>query len=552
MSGRGAPATDGEHEDGTAGPRSRSDPAPAHRPERSPRRWSALVGVVAGLVLVAVAELASLAFGSSSAPFVAVGGGFVDVIPPAVKDLVIGLFGTWDKPILFASMFVVYALITAMIGQLASSRPVPAAAALGGLGLFAMAVVLTRAQNTPLDVLPTLLGTLVAVPTLLLLRRAVRGTTGAEPTASSEPTGAPDAAWLRRRSLVGVGLVGVLAVVVAAGARGVNAGRERARQVARFVLPAPRESAAPIPAGAQVDLTGMPPFVTPNDDFYRIDTALAVPNVDPGTWTLRIHGLVDEELELDFAALLEEPMTETHVTLTCVSNAVGGDLAGNATWLGVPVRTLLERAGVQDGADMVLSRSIDGFTASTPLEALTDSRDSLLAVGMNGQPLPAEHGYPVRMVVPGLYGYVSATKWLTELKVTRFADDTAYWTTRGWSERGPIKIASRIDVPRSFTELAPDSEGAVTLGGTAWAQQRGIAAVEVRIDDGDWREAELGADVSADTWTQWSLRWEDAEPGDHSVSVRATDGEGDVQTEERADPAPNGASGWHTVQFTVV
>lgn len=318
------------------------------------------------------------------------------------------------------------------------------------------------------------------------------------------------------------------------------------------MLPAPRESAAPIPAGAQVDLTGMPPFVTPNDDFYRIDTALAVPNVDPGTWTLRIHGLVDEELELDFAALLEEPMTETHVTLTCVSNAVGGDLAGNATWLGVPVRTLLERAGVQDGADMVLSRSIDGFTASTPLEALTDSRDSLLAVGMNGQPLPAEHGYPVRMVVPGLYGYVSATKWLTELKVTRFADDTAYWTTRGWSERGPIKIASRIDVPRSFAELSPDAEGAVTLGGTAWAQQRGIAAVEVRIDNGDWREAGLGAEVSTDTWTQWSLRWEDAEPGDHSVSVRATDGEGEVQTEERADPAPNGASGWHTVQVTVV
>lgn len=546
MSGHRAPATDREREDGTAGPGRMSRPASAQRSERAPRRWLALVGVVAGLVLVAVAELASLAFGSSSAPFVAVGGGFVDIVPPSVKDLVIGLFGTWDKPILFASMFAVYALITAMIGKLASSRPVPAAAALAGLGLFAMVVVLTRAQNTALDLLPTLLGTVVAVPTLLLLTRAMRG------TASEEQAGSPGGAWLRRRSLVGVGLVGVLAVVVAAGARGVNAGRERARQVARFVLPAPRESAAPIPAGAQVDLEGMPPFVTPNDDFYRIDTALAVPRVDPGTWTLRIHGLVDEELELDLAALLEEPVFETHVTLTCVSNAVGGDLAGNATWLGVPVRSLLERAGVQDGADMVLSRSIDGFTASTPLEALTDSRDSLLAVGMNGQPLPAEHGYPVRMVVPGLYGYVSATKWLTELKVTRFADDTAYWTTRGWSERGPIKIASRIDVPRSFADLAPDADGTVMLGGTAWAQQRGIAAVEVRIDDGDWREAELGAEVSADTWTQWSLRWEDAEPGDHSVSVRATDGEGEVQTEERANPAPNGASGWHTVQFTVV
>ena len=201
---------------------------------------------------------------------------------------------------------------------------------------------------------------------------------------------------------------------------------------------------------------------------------------------------------------------------------------------------------------MVLSRSIDGFTASTPLEALTDARDSLIAVGMNGDPLPAQHGYPVRMVVPGLYGYVSATKWLTELKVTRFADDVAYWTSRGWSERGPIKIASRIDVPRSFADLRPDVEVAVMLGGTAWAQQRGIAAVEVRIDDGDWREAELGAEVSEDTWTQWSLRWEDAAPGDHSVTVRATDGEGEVQTDERADPVPNGASGWHTVRCTVV
>ncbi|MCZ4326600.1 molybdopterin-dependent oxidoreductase [Brachybacterium paraconglomeratum] len=509
---------------------------------RVSRRWTALVGVISGAVLLAVAELVSLAFSSSSAPFVAVGGGFVDIVPPAVKDLVVGLFGTWDKVVLNACMIAVYVLLTALIGRLAARRPVLGALALAALGAFAMAVVLTRAQNTVLDVLPTLLGTLVAVPTLLLLRRTVTA-----PSTQEEP----GAGWRRRRALLGVGAVGLLAVVAAAGARGVSAGRDRARQLARFVLPEPRTAADPIPPDAHIDLEGMPPFVTPNEDFYRIDTALAVPRIDPGSWTLRIHGLVREEVEMSFAELLEEPMVEAHVTLTCVSNAVGGDLAGNATWLGVPVRTLLERAGVQDGADMVLSRSIDGFTASTPLEALTDSRDSLIAVGMNGETLPAEHGYPARMVVPGLYGYVSATKWLTELKVTRFADDAAYWTDRGWSERGPIKIASRVDVPRSFADLAPDAEGAVMLGGTAWAQQRGIAAVEVRIDDGDWREAELGAEVSADTWTQWSLRWDDAAPGDHTVSVRATDGEGEVQTEERADPVPNGASGWHTVQFTV-
>ncbi|MGP9536733.1 molybdopterin-dependent oxidoreductase [Brachybacterium sp. AOP43-C2-M15] len=514
-----------------------------------PRRLAALVGVVAGVVLLAVAEVASLAFSSSSAPFVAVGGGFVDIVPPAVKDLVIGLFGTWDKVVLLGSMIAVYVVLTALIGRLAATRGHLAAAALAGLGLFAMLLVLTRAQNTALDVVPTLLGTLVAVPTLLLLRRTVR-----VPAAAAHGDGAQDrsAAWLRRRSLVGVGAVGLLAVLAAAGARGVSAGRERARRLAQYVLPAPRTAADPIPEDAQISLEGMPPFVTPNEDFYRIDTALAVPRVDPATWELRIHGLVDRELVLDFEELLAEPMIEAHVTLTCVSNAVGGDLAGNATWLGVPVRTLLERAGVHEGADMVLSRSIDGFTASTPLEVLTDQRDSLIAVGMNGEPLPAAHGYPVRMVVPGLYGYVSATKWLTELTVTRFADDLAYWSTRGWSERGPIKIASRVDVPRSFADLTPDAEGAVVLGGTAWAQQRGIAEVEVRIDDGDWRPARLGAEVSDDTWTQWSLRWEDAVPGDHSVSVRATDGEGEVQTEERADPVPNGASGWHTVQFTVV
>jgi DMSO/TMAO reductase YedYZ molybdopterin-dependent catalytic subunit len=535
-----------------------------------------VVGVVAGVVLLAVAELASLAFSSSSAPFVAVGGGFVDIVPPAVKDLVVGLFGTWDKAVLYASMVAVYVLLTALIGRLAAPRPRLGALALAGLGAFAMVIVLTRAQNTVLDVVPTLLGTLVAVPTLLLLRRGViaprpvrgdasgsargdasrparRGDSGPTRGDGSEPVPAhePDAGWRRRRALVGIGAVGVLAVVVAAGARGVSAGRERARQLARDVLPAPRTAATPIPAAAQIDLEGMPPFLTPNADFYRIDTALAVPRVDPSRWELRIHGLVDRELVLDLEQLLAEPMVESHVTLTCVSNAVGGDLAGNATWLGVPVRTLLERAGVRDGADMVLSRSIDGFTASTPLEALTDSRDALIAVGMNGEPLPAEHGYPVRMVVPGLYGYVSATKWLTELKVTRFADDVAYWTTRGWSDRGPIKIASRVDVPRSFADLSPDAEGAVMLGGTAWAQQRGIAAVEVRIDDGDWREAQLGAEVSDDTWSQWSLRWEDAAPGDHTVTVRATDGEGEVQTEERADPVPDGASGWHTVRFTV-
>lgn len=535
-----------------------SDPP---RPRRGIPWWSALAGIASGLVLLAVSGVCSLAFSSSSAPLVAVGGAFVDVVPPGVKDLVIGLFGTRDKLVLGISMLLVYALVTGLLGILGARRPRTAALLLALLGAAAGLFVLTRAQNSAADVVPTLAGTVAGVASLRVLlggtgaaasgadgRADERADRRADRQADERKETAPTDAPPRRALIAGTG---ILAAIVAAGAQGLATSRDLSRKVAQFVLPTPAKRAAPIPEAAQVDVAGMPPFVTPNGDFYRIDTALAVPRVDPTSWRLRIHGLVDRELDLDFRQLLEEPMVESHVTLTCVSNVVGGDLAGNATWIGVPVARLLERAGVQDGADMVLSRSTDGFTASTPLEALTDGRDALLAVGMNGSPLPPEHGYPVRMVVPGLYGYVSATKWLTELTVTRFADQSAYWTSRGWSERGPIKTASRIDVPREGKGVEADAEGAVMLGGTAWAQHRGVRSVQVQIDDGNWLDADLGAEVTTDTWTQWSLRWADARPGEHTARVRATDGTGELQTSQHADPAPNGASGWHTISFTV-
>jgi hypothetical protein len=294
---------------------------------------------------------------------------------------------------------------------------------------------------------------------------------------------------------------------------------------------------------------GHTPFVTPNADFYRIDTALFVPRVDPVDWRLRVTGLVEQEVELDLEELFAQGHVEAMVTLTCVSNTVGGGLAGNAVWTGWPVRELLARAGVRPEADMVLSRSVDGFTAGTPLEVMTDDRDALIAVAMNGDPLPAEHGYPVRLVVPGLYGYVSATKWLTELKVTRFDADEGYWTPRGWSERGPIKTASRIDVPRAGT-LEPPESGTVVVAGVAWAQHRGISRVEVRVDDGAWSEAELLAEPTVDAWRLWRWEWR-AQPGSHTLTVRATDGEGQVQTQEAAPPAPDGASGWHSVRVDV-
>ncbi len=294
-------------------------------------------------------------------------------------------------------------------------------------------------------------------------------------------------------------------------------------------------------------MDGVVPFRVPAEEFFQIDTTKGLPRIDAAAWRLRIHGLVEREITLDYASLLRREMIERDITLCCVSNDVGGDLIGNAAWLGTRIAPLLREAGVRPEADMVLSRSHDGWTASTPLEALTDDRDALFAVGMNGGPLPARQGFPVRMVVPGLYGFVSATKWVTELKVTRFDADTAYWTTRGWSDRGPIKLSSRIDVPRYN---AKPRAGEVAVGGVAWAPGVGVRGVEVSVDDGPWQPARLGAAAGEDTWRQWAFAWS-ATPGRHTLKVRATDAAGLVQTGERAPVDPDGATGWHSIEVTV-
>jgi DMSO/TMAO reductase YedYZ molybdopterin-dependent catalytic subunit len=311
-------------------------------------------------------------------------------------------------------------------------------------------------------------------------------------------------------------------------------------------LPAPAKPAPPVPAGADLDLPELTPYVTDNDDFYRIDTALQVPAIDPADWSLSITGMVANPFQIDYATLSAKPLVEHMITLTCVSNEVGGRLAGNALWLGYPIRELLAEAKPQQGADMVLSTSDDGFTVGTPLEVLTDpNREALLAIGMNGAPLPIEHGFPVRMVVPGLYGYVSATKWVTELKVTTFAADQGYWTPLGWSARGPIKIASRIDRPGGTIDQGP-----VTVAGVAWAQHTGIAGVEVQIDQDPWQPAQLAEVVGPDTWRQWKFDWT-APVGQHTITVRATDANGKLQVAEYAPPAPDGATGYHKVQVKV-
>ncbi|WP_246527526.1 molybdopterin-dependent oxidoreductase [Pseudarthrobacter albicanus] len=499
----------------------------------------------------------------------AVGGAVIDAVPPGVKEWVISLFGTADKVALLAGMALVIAALAALSGIVELRRRFAGVAIIAVFGVVGLVAVLGRAELTAYAIPVPLL---VAVAGISLLRWLIRrlgewqpvpggrdaGAAG-QPVAGGQDAGAeglpvPGQAVpgqpgpARRRFLQilgGTAAVAVLAGLLASMLRGAAAAVTEVRS--KLALPAAASPAAPVPAGAEIRLDGLGPLVTPDKDFYRIDTALRVPLVEPEKWTLKVTGLVEREIELDFATLLAKPLTERYVTIACVSNEVGGDLIGNARWLGWPVRELLALAGPRPEADMVLSRSTDGWTAGTPLEALTDSRDALLAVGMNGEPLPLEHGFPVRLIVPGLYGYVSATKWVTELKVTRFADDAGYWTPRGWSERGPVKTSSRIDVPRDGRNVAA---GTVAFGGVAWAQHTGIAKVELRVNGGPWQQAGLAPGISKDTWYQWKLALELA-PGQYEVQVRATDLGGVPQVEDRAPVAPSGATGYHTVRVSV-
>lgn len=506
-------------------------------------QWrAAAVGLVAVGTGVAVGELVAGFVSPSVSPMTAVGGAVIDAVPPGVKDAAIALFGTGDKLALLAGMALAIAALAALAGVFEWRRRFAGVAVIAVFGAVGLVAVLTRAQLTPNAVL----GPVVAAGLGLILLRWLMARLSTWHDAGV--AAGVDAGPGRRifiRSLAVSAVAGTVAGALASVLRGVAVGVNEVRDKLR--LPSATSKAPAIPAGAGTGLAGVDPLVTPNADFYRIDTALSVPLIDPAKWVLKVSGLVEREIELDFATLLAKPLTERHVTIACVSNEVGGDLIGNALWLGWPVRELLAMAGPQAGADMVLSRSSDGWTASTPLEVLTDGRDALLAVGMNGEPLPLEHGFPVRMVVPGLYGFVSATKWLTELKVTRFADDAAYWTPRGWADHGPIKTSSRIDVPRSGRSVVA---GKVMFGGVAWAQHTGIGKVELRLNRGDWQTAQLAPGISKDTWYQWQLGLE-LSPGQYEVQVRATDLGGVPQAEEQRPVAPDGATGFHTIRVDI-
>lgn len=504
---------------------------------RGVRLRAAAAGLSAAVLAVGAGELVAAVVEPAASPVAVIGSGLIDLAPSWAKDTAIALFGTGDKAALITGIAIVLAGVAALSGILEARRAGVGAVLLGALGAVALVVAMTRPGAGPFAWLPGLVAGVIAVVAVRLLMRTVRPIPYVR--AESEE---------RRRFLLwtaGVAATGVAALIVGNLARGATRSIEAIRAALR--LPSAARPSAPVPAGADLGLAGLAPIVTPNAEFYRIDTALVVPRIDPADWRLRIHGMVEREVEIGWDDLLSLPMQESQVTLACVSNPVGGDLIGNALWLGHPVRDLLARAGVDPDADMVLSTSSDGFTASTPIEALTDDRDALLAVGMNGEPLPIEHGFPVRMVVPGLYGYVSATKWVTDLEVTRFDRATAYWTTRGWSDHGPVKLQSRIDVPRSGQRVDP---GDAVIAGMAWQQHVGVEGVEVRIDGGSWQRAELAPAISTDTWLQWRLPWT-AESGAHSIECRAISADGETQTSEPAAPAPDGAQGWHRIDVTV-
>lgn len=508
----------------------------------------------------------------------AVGAAAIDRTPAVVKDWAIRTFGEDDKMVLRVGIVALLTVFALFVGVLALRYRRTALGCVLAFGLVGASAANSRPDAGLADWFPSVAGSVAGALVLWLLVGRLRPSTHPPRIEPGEPgprraggsKDGPSRALVRvgatprspsdgsfdRRGFV-VMATAAVAASTGAGALGRHLGAAEgaeavaSRQAVR--LPPPASPAQPIPSGARLGLRGLSSFPTPNADFYRVDTALIVPKVDARSWKLRLHGLgVRRELELDFQDLLGRDLIERDITLTCVSNQVGGPYVGTARWLGVPLAPLLREAGVRPPsrggpADQLVSRSVDGMTLGTPVEAVMDGRDAMLAVGMNSEPLPLRHGFPVRMVVPGLYGYVSACKWIEEIELTTFEERDVYWVKRGWGREAPVKTQSRIDVPAPLASLGA---GTVRVAGVAWAQHRGIERVEVRVDEGRWERAELAAEHTRDTWRQWVYSWP-ARPGRHRIEVRATDGAGQTQTGERVGTVPDGATGWHSVVVNV-
>ncbi|HEX2754392.1 MAG TPA: molybdopterin-dependent oxidoreductase, partial [Candidatus Limnocylindrales bacterium] len=478
----------------------------------------------------------------------AIGGFVIDHQPPGAKDLVVGLFGTNDKLALEGVIVIVAAVIGAGLGVVAVRRSYAIAAA--GFAAFALAgflATLPMPSATPTTaMIVALVAGIAGVQVMSFLLR----TAGAGRTATGAPVAAVMPDWSRRGFLVQAGAVAVASTAAGwFGRRLLEGGVTTVGGTPATTLPGP-VSVVTIPAGAELQQDGLTPLVMPNESFYRIDTALITPSVDVASWKLRVHGLVDHEISLSYADLAELPLFEQYVTISCVSNEVGGKLVGNAKWTGVKLRDVLAMAGVQAGATQLVGRSVDGWTAGMPTAWVMDpAREPMIALKMNDVPLPRNHGFPARLIVPGLYGYVSATKWLSDLELTTLEAFNGYWVPLGWAKEAPILTQSRIDTPSSGQGVAATR---VPIAGIAWAPDRGISKVEVAID-GVWQDARLSTPISNATWVQWLVAWDAAAsgPGSHTIEVRATDGSGIVQTTDVTPPAPDGARGHHTIQVTV-
>jgi DMSO/TMAO reductase YedYZ molybdopterin-dependent catalytic subunit len=485
---------------------------------------AAIVGIAAGHLVAAVIDPAS-------SPVLAIGSTVIDLTPTPVKEWAVAQFGTADKPILVGSVLAGAVLLAAIGGVLARRRFALGAGVLVALVMVAGLAAVARPTAGPLDVLPAVAAALTGVGALWWLTRSA-----ADATTGTAEDGSPS----RRGVLIAAGALAVAAAAMGGVGRWVASLRADPSDV---TLPTPTDPAPAFPQGLEGKVDGLSSFRTPNDDFYRIDTRLTLPTLGVEDYELVIDGDVESRQTFSFDDLTAMDLIERDITLTCVSNDVGGPYVGGARWLGVRLTDLLDLAGVGDTADQILSTDVDGMTISTPLKVATDGRDAMIAIGMNGEALPREHGFPARMVVPGLYGYVSACKWITRMTLTTYDEQEAYWTERDWAIDAPIKIASRIDTPKSFEDI---KAGDTFIAGVAWAQDRGIGKVEVQIDGNAWQEVELGPSAGVDYWRQWFMPWR-AESGEHTLAVRATSQEGELQTPARATPFPDGASGYQSI-----
>ena len=574
----------------------------------SPGAMGALAGAAGAAVGLAFGELMEGAFESIPSLVVAVSELLSDYTPGDVVRFSIDTFGTSQKSLLTAGIIIVSMALGGVLGRFAvRGRPEVTRA---GFALFGLLGGWAAARN-PMSpavgswVVALTAAVLAAGTTLLLARlatkRAVpalaaepRDAAGAakpvEPEGPAEPEGlrTPAAPGTTRRAFfvyaAGAGAAALAMVGLGRSLRGQSAAEQfleanALRPSETTVPPAPTTepqavspqavsvstttstTLAPEPAGPSVqaqladldtlddEVAGISSYVTPNDSFYRIDTAFGrVPQVDPGDWRLRFTGMVDNPYEITFDEIQAMDLSDYVITLSCVSNEVGGNLVGNAVWTGVPLSVLLDRAGVQAGADQVVGRSVDDWTAGFPAGVVYDGRNAILAIGMNDEFLPTSHGFPARLVVAGLYGYVSAVKWIEEIELTTWDGFDGYWIPRGWSKEGPMKTQSRIDVPGGGQGLVAGQPA--PIAGIAWAPTRGIERVEVNIDDEGWLPCQLGEALGDESWVQWHREWTPSS-GRHRIQVRATDGDGITQRSEEVRPAPNGAEGWHTVTVNV-